>query len=240
MDFITLEEVDSTNLYAKSKLDVSSDKTVISACKQTAGRGRLNRKWIDLGDGNLFVTIVLKPSAVFDEKYSNLTQYLSVCICKSLEFYGLKPEIKWPNDVQINGKKIAGILCETVMQGTSFKGLVLGFGINISASKNSVLQVADKEVTSLALEIKSSCPSKEVFLDKLLSIFWEDYDNFLQEGFIFIKDDYLKRACFLDKIISVSLPDRIITGLASSVDDSGALRLECEDKNIVLTIGDIL
>lgn len=240
MDLIALDEVDSTNLYAKRELDYLSDKTVISAKRQTCGRGRLGRKWIDLGEGNLFVTIVLKPSEVFDEKYSNLTQYMSVCICKTLEFFGLKPEIKWPNDVQISGKKIAGILCETVVQGTVFKGLILGFGINISASQTGVLQITDKDVTSLSIELKSDCPSGASFLDKLLSIFWKDYNNFLNEGFMFIKKDYLKRACFLNKKIKVSLPDRILSGTAFSVDNSGALKLACEDENIVLSIGDIL
>ncbi len=240
MDFITLEEVDSTNLYAKRKLEFISDRTVISAKKQTCGRGRLNRKWVDLGEGNLFVSIVLKPSDLFEQKYSNLTQYLSVCICRTLEIYSLQPEIKWPNDVLVNGKKIAGILCETVMQGAVFKGLVLGVGINISASENSIKQITDKDATSLDLELKSGCPSAAVFLDKLLSIFWKDYDNFLKEGFIYIKEDYSKRARFLGKKIRVCLQDGIVEGVASEVDDFGALVLDEKDKNIVLTIGDIL
>ena len=81
------------------------DRTVIHAIRQTSGRGRLNRSWIDLGEGNLFMSIVLKPSNTFNEIYPNITQYLSVSLCKVLETYGLKPQIKWPNDVLINGKK---------------------------------------------------------------------------------------------------------------------------------------
>ena len=110
MEFLYLDEVDSTNLYGKKNIDTLADKTVISAKRQLSGRGRLNRVWLDLGEGNLFVSLVLKPSLKFDEKFANLTQYLSVILCKTLEQYGLQPEIKWPNDVLINGKKVAGIL----------------------------------------------------------------------------------------------------------------------------------
>ena len=67
MNIIQLEEVSSTNLYAKENLDSFEDKTVIIAISQTSGRGRFDRKWVDLGEGNLFMTIVLKPSNLFEE-----------------------------------------------------------------------------------------------------------------------------------------------------------------------------
>ena len=144
MNIIKLEEVNSTNLYAKENLDSLEDKTVIIAKTQTCGRGRFDRKWIDLGEGNLFMTIVLKPSNSFDEVYSNLTQYLSVTLALVLEEYGLSPKIKWPNDVMVNGGKISGILSETVMQGNKFKGLVLGIGVNLNADKNDLKQIKER------------------------------------------------------------------------------------------------
>ena len=144
MNIIQLEEVSSTNLYAKENLDSFEDKTVIIAISQTSGRGRFDRKWVDLGEGNLFMTIVLKPSNSFEEVYANLTQYLSVVLTKILEEYGLSPKIKWPNDVLVNDAKISGILCETVMQGTNFKGLVLGIGVNLNADKGDLKQIKEK------------------------------------------------------------------------------------------------
>lgn len=239
MKFLYLDEVDSTNLYGKKNMDNLSDKTVISARRQTNGRGRLNRSWLDLGDGNLFVSIVLKPSDKFDEKFANLTQYLSVIICKTLEQYGLSPEIKWPNDVLINGKKIAGILSETVMQGQNFKGLVLGFGINISAQKEDVVRVQDKAVTSLSLEIGRPA-DREKFLKDLLNLFFQEYNKFLDSGFELIKHDYIKRANFLEKEVCVQVFDRTKTGIAKAVDNNGALLLQNENEQYVLTIGDIL
>ena len=91
MEIIQLDTVNSTNSYAKLNIDTLHDRTVIHALHQTSGRGRLNRSWVDLGEDNLFMTIVLKPSDTFNEIYPNLTQYLSVCLCKVLEKYGLNP-----------------------------------------------------------------------------------------------------------------------------------------------------
>lgn len=239
MEVIYLDEVNSTNQYCKQNLDLLADRTVISANRQTAGKGRLNRAWLDLGEGNLFVSIVLKPSCSFDEKFASITQYLSVVICKLLENYGLKPQIKWPNDVLVNDKKIAGILSETVMQGTLFKGLVLGFGINISADSEDVKKVTDKKVTSLCLEL-SKYIDKNTFLNDLLNLFFNDYENFLNNGFSFIKQDYINYACFLNKEISVKIFNETKTGIAKSVNDFGALDLENDKQQFVLTIGDIL
>lgn len=239
METISLKQVKSTNLYAKEHLSELHDKTVVHALSQTEGRGRLQRKWVDLGDGNLFMSFVLKPSESFDEIYSNLTQYLSVKLCKILEDYGLEPQIKWPNDVLINGKKIAGILSETVMQGSNFKGLVLGIGVNLNASEVSVKEITDKEVTALNLEIGNTVDC-ESFRAALCEEFFKDYDEFLEKGFEFIKSDYINKACFLDKEVCVKVFDTEKRGIAKSVTDKGELVLFNNNEDFVLTIGDIL
>ncbi len=239
MKTVYLEEVDSTNLYAKRNLKNLSDKTVIHADVQTNGRGRLQRSWVDLGKGNLFLSFVLKPSENFNDKYSNLTQYLSVVLCKILEEYGLTPQIKWPNDVLINGKKIAGILCETVVQGNSLRGLILGIGVNLNAEPKSLEKITDKEVCSLNLEINRQV-DKNGFMKKLTSAFFENYETFLSQGFDFIKNDYISRTNFLEKEICVQILNGQKCGLAKEINDKGELVLLENDKSYVLTIGDIL
>lgn len=239
METVYLEKVESTNLYGKERLSDFTDKTVVHAHSQTGGRGRLQRKWVDLGKGNLFMSFILKPSDTFDETYSNLTQYLSVKLCEIIENYGLSPQIKWPNDVLINGKKIAGILSETVMQGNTFKGLVLGIGVNLNASKDAVERIKDKEVTALNLEIGKDVDC-DTFREDLCIAFFAEYDEFLNEGFELIKSDYINRACFLNKQVSVKIFDKERLGIAKSITDKGELVLSDNDKEIVLTIGDIL
>lgn len=238
MSEIFLEEVDSTNLYAKSNLDSLEDRTVIYAARQTSGRGRLSRTWIDLGFDNLFLSFVLKPSDSFNEIYSNITQYLSVVLCKIFECYGLEPQIKWPNDVLINSKKIAGILSETVMQGSSFNGLVLGVGVNLNSTFEALNNI-DKPATALNLEVGRQIDI-EVFKNRIVNMFFEHYDDFLNEGFEFIKKDYISHASFLDEEICVQIFNKKNKGIAKSITDKGELILNTDGKDLVLTIGDIL
>ena len=186
------------------------------------------------------MSIVLKPSQRFSNVYPNITQYLSVALSKVLEAYGLTPKIKWPNDVLIEGKKIAGILSESVMQGGKFKGLVVGIGVNLNAKQADVESVPDKLVTALNLElgVNIDCDS---FMKSLVDEFFENYDKFLENGFEMIKDDYINRNCFLNKELNVQIFNNVEIGFAESVDDSGALVLQTKDnRNLVLTIGDIL
>lgn len=236
---ILLEEIDSTNSYAKLNIDNLDDKTVIHALRQTSGRGRLNRTWVDLGAGNLFLSLVLKPSGEFSEVYTNLTQYFSVCLCKVLETYGIETQIKWPNDVLVDGKKIAGILSESVIQGGSFKGIIIGAGVNLNAKQTDINLIPDKIATSLNLETGKNIDINS-FREKLLDEFFSNYDKFLSEGFEMIKHDYISRNCFIGKELSIKVFDRIESGLAQSVNDRGELILEKDDRVLTLTIGDIL
>lgn len=236
---IFLENIDSTNSWAKINIENLADRTVVYAESQTQGRGRLARIWVDLGRGNLFMTLVLKPGENFDERYANLTQYMSVTLCKVLEKeYNINPEIKWPNDVLINGKKIAGILSEASVKGSVFKGLVLGIGVNLNAEEKDFSKI-DKSVTSLNLEVGKTIDMKE-FKDFLVAAFFENYDKFLAEGFEFIKKDYISRANFLDKELCVALVNETKKGLAKGVTDKGELILASGESEFILNIGDIL
>lgn len=240
MEILRLEETESTNSYAKEHIAALADKTVVHALRQTCGRGRLNRKWVDLGENNLFFSIVLKPSDVFKAVYSNLTQYASVILCKVFENYGINPKVKWPNDVMIDGeRKICGILCETVVDGRTLKGIILGIGVNLNASQNDVDNVPDRVVTALNLEIGKPVNS-EAFLNEFLNDFFENYDKFLSEGFKLIMNDYLDRNCFLEKDLKVQVLNEIKSGYAKSINNSGELILQTDDKELTLNIGDIL
>lgn len=240
MNIINLVSVDSTNTYAKLNIEKFSDGTVIIAASQTNGRGRFNRSWIDMGAGNLFMSIILKHSGSFMPVYSNLTQYMSVVLCRVFEEYGLFPEIKWPNDVLIKGKKIAGILCETVYSGKNFKGLVLGAGVNLNAPLDKLILVKDKEVTALNIELAREYEDKNLFIEKLLDEFFKNCDNFLSNGFVSIKDEYIDRCNFLGKKIKVQLYSMTVEGEALHINDNGELILKDHDKEVALSAGDIL
>lgn len=239
MRLIHLREINSTNDYAKANMSDLSHLTAIYADRQTCGRGRLDRRWADFGEDNLFLTIVIKPSADQLSKVSNLTQYLSVVLCKLLEDeYKLSPSIKWPNDVLINGKKVAGILAEGTTQGGSFHGLALGIGVNLNTNEENLSKI-DKPATSLFCEIGKNI-NKEYFLEKLLEKFCLLYDEFIIDGFPFIKKDYEQRAMFYGKEITINVLGELHHGVAQGVTDDGSLVLKENNNNEMYFIGDIL
>ena len=239
MNLFYLEEIDSTNKYAKEHIQNLSDKTVVYTFNQTNGRGRLERKWSYLGKDNIYASVVLKPSEEMREVYSNLTQYLCVVLAQTFEEYGVEPKIKWPNDIQINSKKISGILAEGVIEKGKLEGLVLGFGINLN-TKKELLDKINQPATSLNIETGENI-DKEIFLKKLLAKFCLMYDKFIETGFLLIKEEYLKRAGFLNKEVSVKVFDRTVSGIAKDITDNGALRLiDKQNKEHILLIGDIV
>lgn len=239
MELLFLREVDSTNKYAKENLANIKDKTIIYAENQTAGRGRLQRKWSSNSGENLYASIVLKPSKELKEVYANLTQYLSLILVEVLEEYNLSPNIKWPNDVRIRGKKISGILAESIVEKNELKGLILGFGVNLNCAQED-LEKIDQPATSLNLEIGINI-NREIFLKKVIDKFCLRYNKFIEEGFLLIREDYIRRAEFLDKTITVRVFDKEIIGVAKDITENGALKIvDKNNKEHVLLIGDIL
>ena len=154
MKYYYLENVDSTNKFAKDNLSNLDNMSIIYTSNQTNGKGRLGRKWNFQGADNIYATIVIKPETQFKEVYSNLTQYLCVILAQIFEEYGVNPQIKWPNDIRIHSKKISGILAEAIIEKDIVKGLILGFGINLNCKKESLAQI-NQPATSLNIAISS-------------------------------------------------------------------------------------
>lgn len=232
--------LNSTNSWCLKNIDDLNDKDIVIADSQTHGRGRLNRSWIGFGDGkNLYLSIVLKPAGDFRElPLSNLTQYMSIVLCKVMEEEGLNPSIKWPNDILINGKKIAGILSETIIRGNSLKGLVLGTGVNLNISPEQ-LKMIDKPSTSLNIEIGTDI-ERDSFLNDVLKGFFENYEHFLSKGFKFIRTDYISKCNFLGNTLTINTPNKIITGIAKEINNEGLLILENESGINTIVSGDII
>ena len=239
MELLFFEEVDSTNKYAKENLDKLKDKTLIYTNFQSAGRGRFQRKWISNFGDNIYASMILKPSNELKENYSNLTQYLSLILVEVFEEYNIYPKIKWPNDVRISGKKISGILAESVIEKNELKGLILGFGVNLNCIEKD-LEKIDQPATSLNLETGMEI-DRNFFLKKVIDKFCLKYNNFIEEGFLLIREDYIRRAEFLDRTITVRVFDKEIIGVAKDITEDGALKIvDKNNKEHVLLIGDIL
>ncbi len=237
---VVLDEVPSTNAYALEHMPFLDNGAVIYTNHQTKGRGRFNRVWISDRTDNIYMSLVLKPDNIENYPYSNLTQYLSVCVCKVLEKeFNLKTQIKWPNDILVNNAKISGILAETKMKDNKIEGIVLGLGLNVNMEFDT-LNAIDQKAVSIKV-LTGNVGNCETILLKLLDTFFENYDNFVKKGFGFFNEDYIKRCFFLGQNILISENGEKKQYFAKAIDNDGLL-LAINEKNEECKIitGDIL
>ena len=180
-NIIKLESIDSTNVWARKNLAVLNNFDVVSAEVQTTGHGQFERRWFSTNKdgGNIYISIVLKPENI--EHLNELTRFTALMVSDVLkENCNLKPDFKFPNDILINGKKICGILAESVFLGSDFKGVVVGVGINLNLSFADIKKI-DIPATSVFAETGKNI-DKYAFLDIFTEHFKKHYEDFLVNG----------------------------------------------------------
>ncbi len=143
------ESIDSTNIYANTIANQAPEGAVVVSKKQTQGKGRSGKIWVSDYDQGIYFSTILKPSIPIS-RASFLTQVAGAALATSLEKLGVACQIKWPNDLVLNGRKIAGILTEMRAEIESISYIVVGIGVNIGPKtfEESITTVA----TSLANE----------------------------------------------------------------------------------------
>ena len=236
MAIFKFNELNSTNLHLKQNFSNYKNFDIILAEHQTNGYGRFKRQWLDLGGENIFMSICLKFES-FHENIIGITQYTALVLAKTFITYGINPTIKWPNDLQVNGKKISGILAESVIKNSKFQGIVMGLGINLNANDVMFDKVSQK-VTSLNIETSKKIDKYE-FIKKFMQIFEQDYDNLLLRGFANFKNEYISYLNCIGKEITVKNYDKVFTGIVRSVSDNGLLILETDGELQEISAGDI-
>ena len=132
--FVYAEELSSTNTFLMDKQNgYNENGTVVLAEKQTSGKGRKDRVWYSAPESNLTFSILLKKDKFLTNNSSLINFAASLSVAISIEnLYQLKTELKWPNDVLIDGKKTSGILIESTSQGSQIERFVIGMGINVN------------------------------------------------------------------------------------------------------------
>ncbi len=217
-----LEEVDSTNLYARRYLE-TGESVVVCARRQTGGRGTKGRSFLS-GEGGVYLTRVFFPENFPADRLFLATENAAVAVCKTAEDYGLSPRIKWPNDVLIGGKKLAGILIENVVRGSFLYASLIGIGLNVSNDLTALggIAVSLNEATGRKLDV-------EEVRDKL--IFHLDMFDHTAE--------YRERAAFLGKEIMVTEGTRRYSARALDVLPDGRLQIETEDGMRALSAAEI-
>ena len=237
-NLVVLETVGSTNDEARQRAENGApDGTLIQARTQTDGRGRRGRNWVS-PVGNLYMSLILRPdcSAATGLKLSFVS---AIAMCDTIGSV-LPPMVtvtaKWPNDVLVNGRKVAGILLESASGSTGkLRWLVVGVGVNIEHFPSNTQYPA----TSLYFEGVTDIGPLEV-LSAFTKYFKRWFDIWKSEGFSVIRSAWLQRAAGLGERLEVRLPDERFVGRFLDIDENGSLLVELENGEVrSVTTGDI-
>ncbi len=228
------QEISSTMNEAARQAESGADEgTVVVTESQTAGRGRQGRSWVS-HEGNLYFSILFRPTLEALPLISILAGVATVRAIRTTT--GSDPQIKWPNDVMLGGKKIAGILVESVVQGDTVAYAVLGIGINVNLDAEGLADIGDF-ASSLNAAIGQPVAREEV-LRQLL----HDLDGlYLQalEG----QSPLPEWRTILETLgqrVRAHGSNKAYTGLAEGVDELGNLQLRLDDgQSVTLTAGDV-
>jgi BirA family biotin operon repressor/biotin-[acetyl-CoA-carboxylase] ligase len=233
--------VPSTNTaLAAAARQGASDRTVLVAEHQTAGRGRAARSWIAPARSGLALSVLLRPTEVPQACWSWLPLLVGVTLCRTVSTLGELPSaLKWPNDLLLGAhwRKAAGILAEVVPAGPA---VIVGIGLNVTLRAD---ELPVPEATSLAIE-RAACTDRDPLLRALLRTLdselrqWCEHEGDpVASG---LREAYRQRCATLGEQVRVELPDRPpLVGIAEDVDTEGRLVVLSGGQRRTLSVGDV-
>lgn len=222
------ERMDSTNMQAKRLAEQGSRHgTLVVAEQQECGRGRRGRIWESQKGSGIYMSLLLRPR-INPEDASMLTLVAAMAVVKSLrETLQLSAEIKWPNDIVLNGKKICGILTEMSAEIDAINYVIIGIGINVSHTEFS------KELAAIATSIALES-GKRVQRADLIEAVWEQfeycYEKFIRCGDLSdMVEEYNKLLVNQNRQVHVLDPQKPFVGTSRGITERGELLVEAAD-----------
>ena len=237
------EEIDSTQNFAQNiAADKKENVTIIIAEKQTSGRGRLDRKWTS-PKGGIWFSLIIHPK--FDVSSSTLIPILSaVALSKSIKsVLDIETEVKWPNDITMNGKKVAGVLVDASFQTNSIDYLILGIGINFDIDAKKLEKRLTKTPNFYGIdslrEKEDKTPPKKLLKEFLLQFEKNLFQLDKGEKSKIIKE-WTKRAAGIGKKITINTSNGKISGISQGIDNDGALKIKTRNEIKKIYVGDVV
>jgi len=220
------KSIDSTNSEAMRQLEAGAESgKIIIADQQSAGRGRLGRIWHTMEDA-LAMSIIFRPDLA-PEKIPQLSLVTAVALQQALANYCPKIRIKWPNDLFIHGAKVSGILTEMRTQQKHVDGVVIGLGVNLKQPKKGWVNDIHQQVTDLQSHCMQPISRTTCAMQILTSLdHW--YDIYLQQGFAAIRNTWWQYHIASKQKVRVFNGNSYIEGVATALDDDGALLLDVQ------------
>lgn len=228
-------ELDSTNTKAWELIAENSENgTVIITDNQLKGRGRQANKWISIPGKSLTFSIILYPNTLPNQMtlYS-LIAGLAITDC--LIEYDIHVQLKWPNDILINGKKVGGILCESKISGGVIKSMVIGIGLNINETIEEFPEDLCNNVTSLTIE-----SGREYQLEILLANILNHLEHRVQNRDEAQLIDWEKRCAHLNQKVTFRSGNEIVTGIFKGLSSTGQAMISINNKEVKFDSGEIV
>jgi BirA family biotin operon repressor/biotin-[acetyl-CoA-carboxylase] ligase len=237
---IYLPTTGSTNAEAYRLADEGAEEgTVIVADSQHQGKGRLGRIWHSPPGVNLYTSLILKPP-ILPVNAFQLTFLSAVAVARAIEAsIATPPFIKWPNDILLGSKKVAGLLNEMSAETERVNFVILGIGVNLNMLPEQFPEDLRYPATSLAIESGRKI-NRLQFARQLLESLDALYTDYLSNGYGPIRDEWVARCGMIGLQVAVSGTSEQIEGIATGIDDSGALLVKKESGVIARVLaGDV-
>lgn len=231
------EETDSTNEWVKTLAkDGAAHGTLAVTEYQTAGKGRLGRRWTAPVGSSVMMTLLLRPK--FAPQYASmLTLVMGLSVAQAAEKLGIEVSIKWPNDVVVSKKKICGILTEMSVEGESIRHVVIGVGINVNIEE--IPEELSDKATSLYLETGRKYDRNQV-VGLIMECFEKNYERFVQTCDLkLLTEDYNSLLANREQPVRV-LAKEPYEGIAHGINEKGELLVERADgANTCVSAGEV-
>ena len=202
---------------------------VVIAEEQERGRGRLGRTWHSPRGENLYFSTVLRPR-IAPHLAPPLTLVAAVALAEAVAGAGADPELKWPNDVLLDGRKVAGILTEMATSGARIEHVIVGIGVNLETRRFPDELAARATSLALALALPPEEPvDREAFIAALCAALERWYLRFLDEGTAPVVAAWRARARLFGRRVEIAGGGEPVRGVAEALDDDGALVVRSDD-----------
>jgi BirA family transcriptional regulator, biotin operon repressor / biotin---[acetyl-CoA-carboxylase] ligase len=225
------EEVGSTNEVAfEIARNGAPEGTIVIADSQTKGKGRLQRKWISPPGVNLYMSVVFRPS-IAAENAPFLTLVVSIALSETIKGKGADTLIKWPNDVLINGKKVAGVLTAMQPQGDKVDFVIVGVGANLNMTREMMKREMGEvaEISTSLREVVGREIERAKFTADLINELEAWYQRFLKYGKSQIVKEWIKRWGEINHRVQIKFNEMVVEGIISGIDENGYLLVKRDD-----------
>lgn len=226
------ESLTSTQTIAHQQVqEGAADGTVVICEEQTAGRGRLMRKWETQKGKGIWMSVILRPN-VPPYAAPQFTLVAAVATTRAIQdVTGVRPDIKWPNDLLINGLKVTGILTEMQADPDCINAIIIGIGINV----NHEVSDFDENLVNIATSLKMAS-GKSIDRAKLVAkllFYLEKYSKqYVEEGFQNIKTLWEEYSCTIGNRIKATTIRETFIGKAIGITNDGVLKIQLDDGTI--------